>query len=254
MTSYKMRETHSEETIYDDELFTTLQSYIKYQTKEFPPLKFYDDFNTISLRDIITEDEIKQLARARLPTNIYNSIVERIVYELTTCNPQIVNDMGSHSYQLTNRNIDIYDANIMKGMSCALTSLINQNDKLYPDDKLRILAPRIKLINKTSLFGDAYILKGNNAMFIVKMNKKSKSDNITVAHEALIGLLVLNNLRLYVPTFMYTYGIYRCDYPHFDSNNNLISWCPGVNQESTNYVVLENIDNSLPLASATSAK
>ena len=238
---------------HTDELFTILPNERRVAKKEFPPFKFYEEFTPISLREIITNEEIKQLKLARLSTNIYNSIVERIVYELVTCEPQIINDMGSHSYQLKNKNIDIYDANAMKGMSCALTSLIARDDKFYPDDKLRLLSPHVKLINKKSLFGDAYILKGDSAMFIVKMNKKSKPDklnNISVAHEALIGLLVLNNLRAYVPSFMYTYGIYRCDYPNFDKNDkndNLISWCPGVSSESTNYVVLENIDNSLQL-------
>ena len=83
--------------------------------------------------------------------------------------------------------------------------------------------------------------------FVVKypriINDRTKNEML---HEAMIGLLAINNLRKFCPNFVYTYGYFSCGIPILSPDGVVSEWCLS-NTENTPYIALENITNSKDL-------
>ena len=81
---------------------------------------------------------------------------------------------------------------------------------------------------------------GASEVFILKTPRDSdkKSDAI---HEWFLGTHVVNNLRDFVPNFIYTYGIFFCSGTVINENKNVVSWCEKPDNSSA-YIMIEKID------------
>lgn len=74
-------------------------------------------------------------------------------------------------------------------------------------------------------------------LFVIKVPKPLRGKIISLAHEAVIGLLIANQLRRVTPCFMYTYSYAHCSLPRY-VNKTVVTWC---DQSGPGYTVLEYI-------------
>lgn len=80
--------------------------------------------------------------------------------------------------------------------------------------------------------------------FVIKVARAYVTTDIK--HEALVGTLALNNLRVLVPNFMYVYGYISCTGPRISSDRvTVMSWC-GQERENT-YLITERIADAIGL-------
>lgn len=92
-----------------------------------------------------------------------------------------------------------FDPTVESGLSCVATALLSPK---YPDRLDGWITKR--------LTSDTYVLsKDNYAVFFLK----SSSHYESTIHEIVVGLVALNELRIYLPNFQYTYGSLNCPAP-----------------------------------------
>lgn len=95
------------------------------------------------------------------------------------------------------------------------------------EERARLHIKNIMLLSNETFNSTAYIAKynGENNISIVIKEGRDYYTNLSLAHEAYIGLYAINTLRVLCPNFMYTYGL------HEDNkfiNNSLISKAPAI--------------------------
>lgn len=170
----------------------------------------YDKLITIMENESFSENE-KISAQYKL---------EHLILENNRCskyNKNIMEIYKSKIYKFnfmklnTLLNVDPpFDQDIYSNFACLVDAIITY----YEDDRygLKLWFDYIKKISDSdNIEGNVVTSKfvgGNNPMFLIKTPKHKNIDNLI--HEAFIGITCLNNLKKYIPNFMYVYSYFKC--------------------------------------------
>ena len=142
---------------------------------------------------------------------------------------------------------NFYNFQVTTAIACISENLIT----ISPDwqNYIRSYFSDLKQIGTPSNFGTAFLTDLKNPytqnvgknLFVIKAAKDKESEN-DILHEAMVGMLVLNNLRKIIPNFACIYGFFKCGGPTVNDAGNVLNWCTGNNK--VGYVIYENIENS----------
>ncbi len=167
---------------------------------------------------------------------------DKIVTMQGHCPNNVIDRLKIRTFQLNteimNNYLNMFDSNYQDGVGCLVDALVS-NDQPIQNGRLNRWIADIQHItdpssDKTAVY--RLINIDQHPLFVVKVATEDDS----LAHEAVVGMGAINKLRMFVPNFMQTYGVFRCNPPVIDDNNKLVTWCSGTNR-SVNYLVLENI-------------
>ncbi len=130
--------------------------------------------------------------------------------------------------------LSTYLQDIISSQLISNVSAYGDTYKLYVDHNP--LTDR-KLINTVDVLSPVDV-EISHPLFVAKAVKNSSQ----FYHEGFLGILGLNNLRVYFPTFMYTYAVFEASPPIGDV------LFPNLNiDRDVTYLLLENISNSISL-------
>jgi hypothetical protein len=175
-----------------------------------------------------------------------------IILNQGKCADDVINNLRLGTFQLDAKSISEYldsdgryDSKVQDGMGCLVDALISTNDKI-PNVRLKRWITDIHKIGGDTAEGKAFKLESNsNELFVIKVPADPEIDSLP--HEAIVGMGALNIIRNFVPNFMDTYGAFMCSPPILDDMDEVKSWCQSKNNPVT-YLVLENIQNAVPLS------
>lgn len=184
---------------------------------------------------------------------------ERYIKSTQVCPVSKLSNIRDHISTIDPRKFEelihdkFYDPAVMKEAMCVTNSLF------YPDprgsvennERLREWIEDLKQIGDKSIEGYAMSADMNNSsskvmannLFVIKTPQKPSNDNLL--HELFIGFQ-LNELKKYVPNFVYTFGGLKCTSPVIDTNKEVVSWCLR-SKNSVNFVLYENIQPSVSM-------
>lgn len=139
---------------------------------------------------------------------------------------------------------------ILKAIECAIHNIFINGDLVDPHVRIReFFSDPIAFSNgvygivATAEF-HTKVSKARDA-FVVKIQKKL--DPALGIHEAFIGLMIVNSLRMYVPNFVYTLAFGMCSpsiiFPDHKKSGTVTSFCGG-EKNSLGYIVLENLSST----------
>lgn len=198
--------------------------------------------------------------------------VEQLLLALPTCDPFYLSDISPRTYQL---NIDkhtipqelVYDSNYQYEVQCTVSGMTDVETK-YLRYKLKNSITHIRKISAGNYSAAYEIFVRNYPWFVIKAIETRSTDtewnimnNIQgLQHGAVVGLWAINKLRPIIPTFMHTYGIFKCgmsvaENPK-DSTKNTTSNTTNTTTSlkvcdpkgrTVPYVILENIRDSVPV-------
>jgi hypothetical protein len=142
---------------------------------------------------------------------------------------------------------------VLKATACTIQAAVylspfSIGDK-YLNLKIKNYIKDLRTIGAQSVNGYAFIanLKNGSDFFVVKTSKYIENDSELI-HELVVGLYGTNNLRAKIPNFAYVYGGFKCSPPYIDKNGKVTSWCTS-NKGKQNYIMYENINNSVTTSS-----
>jgi hypothetical protein len=200
-----------------------------------------------TLRDELSSPNIytRELAVAALE--------KKIITMQGHCPDDTVDTLRVKTFQLNPETMDqyldgpgIFDHNYQDSMGCLIDAMLSKESAI-PDARLRRWITDIKRIGEPSSEGMAFKLQsGAYSLYVDKIANDPDEDGLP--HEAVVGMGAINNLRDRIPTFVHTYGAFMCSPPVLDEQGNVLSWCPA-KTNTTTYLVLEDIDNSVTLTS-----
>ena len=181
-----------------------------------------------------------------------------LVDKTSVCNFTLLSGIRNHIGGLQAnqmKNItqgQLQNHNAMQSTQCTIDSIFYTSPydvgSLYLNNRIRLYIHNLRQIGGESANGYALLGDFENAkdMLIVKTSKHPNEDDLL--HELVIGLYGTNKLRQYVPNFSYIYGGFKCSPPLIDPDTKkVVSWCLN-NQNAVNYVLYENINPSVSMA------
>ena len=217
----------------------------------------YKNLETVRVFDIrkfITkkiEDDIKYG-----PGNLAKAATEnlelKIAEDLTICPQNTLQLLKTKIHNFAPDNAlnwseaaTIFDHTYQESMACTVEALLDDGkEEMIPILKLENYISSITQIGENSIEGNALLVQlDNNPMYVVKVSQEGERDGI--AHEAIIGMLAINNLRSQIPNFVHTYATFKCA-PPILVGGHASELCP-MNARKVTHVVLENIKNSITL-------
>ena len=144
---------------------------------------------------------------------------------------------------LTDTHYHNYD--VMNATECALNSYISRYDTVA--DFAYDLVSNEKQIGEESVNGIVIEADVGDAkdFFVAKISKFVEDGELI--HEIFIGIFAINNLRRYIPNFMYTYGGLSCSISFKDDGTPIICKDNGEGK----YALLENLKGSIPFRKYT---
>lgn len=131
----------------------------------------------------------------------------------------------------------------MIAASCIVDALYYPTNLLTGAEKLRSWIKKVRRIGAESAFGVALAGSlGDTADVFVIKSPKDPNDR-SLLHELFVGIFGTNQLRNYVPNFVYTFGGFRCSPPVL-AGREVLSWCQDT-ALPVQYVFYENVTNSV---------
>lgn len=205
---------------------------------------------------IFTEELSNNLGKYDASTNLKEKkfirrLVEKSLLEFNF-NQNIIFDYGTKLSSIANNDsllikvlssVNTLYGNFHQNISCLISAILQNDPDLNTRQKLHNWFRSITKTGEVNSydFFDASFLPGNN-LFTLKVAKRLNSDELS--HEALMGIFVANDLRRFVPNFMYVYGYTKCS-PVFFSDK-IESWCDS-STPSVSYLISENTRDSIPI-------
>jgi hypothetical protein len=176
--------------------------------------KYLQDIKLNGKIDPVT-NQINQKWDTREATNMINNQIQILAQyrQDSVCSPELSTLMNNSLHNMDASKISelvrtqFYNPDVMKSMSCLVTSLLD--DELGYIEMLKT-SEVLKLVNKDNMiifFSNFF--KGNNKVLTFKY------DSDEIIHEGFIGLMVCNKIREVLPTFTWTYGFTSCNLPIF---------------------------------------
>lgn len=159
--------------------------------------------------------------------------------------------------QLTEKH-QFYEANLMRELHCLIGSLTFQmpyDDQLtFVNRRMRHYFHPLQRIGGDTAYGVALnpTIEGAKDLFVIKAAKEStKEVNFSTYHETFVGQAALNQLRYQdIYNFAYVYGGFACTTPYVTPAGEVATWC-STTDRAVNYVIYENITDSVPFADVT---
>lgn len=124
-----------------------------------------------------------------------------------------------------------FDYKAMQWIACNLQynfSLAHSLRRWAIFEQVQNAITNLSRINAITAEGDVWRAKFKNISdFILLKTSKSQSDDAHMYHEFFVGSLFTNNLRQWIPHFMFVYAIFKCSRPRFAGNNRTdsVSFC-----------------------------
>lgn len=114
---------------------------------------------------------------------------------------------------------DPEDPNVMKSVQCIADTMfvtVGQGHNFTPQERMRLhLGKILNQIGDNSAYGIVFSAKYDNELPMVIKAPRTDNSNIDLLHEMVIGT-VMNNFRVSIPNFTYTYGLTTSDNPVVD--------------------------------------
>jgi hypothetical protein len=138
-------------------------------------------------------------------------------------------------------NEQFYNSNAMMAEYCYIGNNINIFKSMKGEDMFAFIHDWLDSVRiKKEINGSKYILlvddNDNNTMFTLKVTN-DESDVPSLLAEYIIGSRVLNELRPFIPNFIYTLGIFGCPQPFI--GKNVVSYCH--EEGNSPYILMENV-------------
>ena len=176
--------------------------------------------------------------------------VEREALKINRCysvDDAIFNTLGSLNTREVSRLVQeqYSNHNVMQATSCLVGSILNPRDgELSTAERKRYYFIPKRRIGEKSVFGIALetSLLDIEGLFVLKAPRDP--NDVTLSHEAVVGLFSINRLREYVPNFAYTLGAFGCTAPIVNNRTAKVEgWCSSDQAKDSPvlYIALENI-------------
>jgi hypothetical protein len=176
-----------------------------------------------------------------------NLELTKYINNIHKCN--VVNIININYMRLSNYLKDNFESyEVMNAVECIFTSIIKHNSNIKDDgiynlnDTIQKWFTNMVKFGAASVEGSVFSINIGNVsdLFITKLGTPGSDSNLL--HEYVVGHK-LNELRKYIPTFMYTYGIFKCPYPNIDFKNEITGLCnnKGNNGDKVAYAIFERI-------------
>lgn len=219
-------------------------------------LQFNKENNIVNPRQSVTQINEK-LFREEL----------QYIKEHNPCSDKELHMLDKLTYDLNTENLqtmlssEFYNLHVLHNFQCLLeqTFYTSPHGNVFtPEERERIHIKNVLLISDKTAYSKAYIAKYNNKISIVIKEALKQHGNIALAHEGFVGLYAINNLREFIPNFMYTYGLVNenkfINYKQDDHKFNIAYSYMNINDnKAKNYndnklhLVVEAIDNATAL-------
>lgn len=194
---------------------------------------------------------------------IMRNVEERLA-QLGRCinnNKELIDDIRIHNFGFDDQMVDrvlrsfnSVTADLHANIGCMLDSIMSPIKTNDPKIKDYVPSPRQEFkyaINKIKQIGDdsafGYALRGSlsdkSNMFVIKSPRNPEVDELS--HEAVVGLYAMNNLRRYLPNYMYVYSYTKCS-PPLLSNKETLTWC-AADKPGVSYLINENVRDARSL-------
>lgn len=167
-------------------------------------------------------------------------------------NPEIFLDDKLHLFmldpdklQVQANSLQTLDASFHDQLSCAVNSFTfdgKTEGRGTPAGHERIrnwIRNMAQFGAKPSAEGRTFKASLNTTSNLFVIKTPIRNDNL--AHEALVGMYVMNKLRRILPNYMYVYGYAKCSPPAVQ--NGILTWCSSSLPDSS-YLITENISNA----------
>jgi len=153
--------------------------------------------------------------------------------------PSLVNEISLQK----EINEKFYDPEVMHTTLCIAQNTIRLSKNV--NNNIHLFIHNLKRIGKKSVYGYALSASFKNAddFFILK-SPQDYHDNLVIYQELAVGLYGTNALREFIPNFVYVYGGFDCSSP-FIIGDNVINWCNLNEKENFQYVMYENVKDSV---------
>jgi hypothetical protein len=141
-------------------------------------------------------------------------------------------------------NLLNYYTNSSKYMSPQnIKKVIKSTNNLDYDDYIHFSNGPIKIITHKNINYEPDIQKSKIFYFVNKYTMPYLDDEKDLLHTAYIGMMIMNNVKYYLPNIMYTFMYTKCSRPNI-INNEVINWCNLENKDYFNfpYLYVENIE------------
>ena len=176
--------------------------------------------------------------------------VEREALKINRCysvDDVIFNTLGSLNTSQVSRLVQeqYFNHNVMQATSCLVGSILGPRDaELSTAERKRYYFIPKRRIGEKSVFGIALetSLLDIEGLFVLKAPRDP--NDVTLSHEAVVGLFSINKLREFVPNFAYTLGAFGCTAPIVNNRTAKVEgWCSSDQAKDSPvlYIALENI-------------
>lgn len=169
---------------------------------------------------------------------------EKIIANLKVCPVSNVGNLDELNAKLLESKLsdDFYSASLLQALTCYFdVTLHAAKDKgeLTVTREVHKYLTKPHRIGAESVEGVALLtgIKGLDDLVIIKAPRKPEADGLL--HEYFVGSTCLNDLRKRIPSFMYTFGAFRCSAPVLE-DKKVIQWCTPKTPH-VNYVIFEKI-------------
>lgn len=187
----------------------------------------------VKWEDLLAERDayLDEYKNSEIKDNMFNYVMDlrdmesNIMKEIPPCEYE-----SGIKYKFSSMNIanihtllqqEFYNIDVVENFKCYFNSLIKRGG-----DAINAYIPKMKVITRASQEGITYFGEIGEDLVLVKTPKIPQYAD-SLIHEALVGLKYLNELRQYIPNFMYIYHITDCSIPALDMENNVLSYCYG---------------------------
>ncbi|PCJ28511.1 MAG: hypothetical protein COA94_03530 [Rickettsiales bacterium] len=189
----------------------------------------------------ISEDEILNDDRKALEREILNNT--------STCSSGTIDLV---SWRISPLNIlmtknglrnNYYDPKVMESAACLVNSELDTNKNDVIGLRIKNWLTNLRIISE-GVEGYALSVGLGNTKDVFVMKTPKSGNNLL--HEFFVGIVGLNKLRKIIPNFVYTLGGFGCPAP-IVQGEELVSWCGGDSDDSVDYILYENVDQSITL-------
>lgn len=131
----------------------------------------------------------------------------------------------------------------MEAISCFIQNIQLWESSLSSNYRLREYFGDLEQFGPLSNHG---VVMDGSKPFIIKASRNTIEADEELIHETFIGLKGTNQLRKFIPNFVYVFGFFECSCPVVDTiNRQILTWCNNKQVESS-YIVYEKIFPNRP--------
>lgn len=141
-------------------------------------------------------------------------------------------------------NLFNYYVNASKYMSSQnIKKVLSNFDNVYYKNHIHFYKGPVKIITHKNIDYEPEIKKSKIYFFINKYTTPYLEDEKDLLHCAYVGMMIMNNIKYYLPNIIYTFMYTKCSRPNI-LEDKVINWCNLENKDYFNfpYLYVENIE------------